>query len=295
MTNENTAIATRDTAKPPVQSGGVLAALAPQNLDEAFRLAQALSRSGDMVPQAYRGNPEATMAAIVRGLEIGLAPMQALSAIAVINGRAVIWGDALPALMLRAGHHVDVEIEGEGQKAVAVATLTRGDTGKTYVRRFSMFDADRAGLTKKQGPWQSYPTRMLAMRARAWAIRDGAADALMGLAISDEAEGFENARDITPKPQRRGSVVYIDPEPAVDEIHEAEPATANAAEDLVKDDLFAGEDDAPADDGKPSDEEIAARMAEVERQMQEERERALREAEQGGRSARGQTAPGGLA
>jgi hypothetical protein len=128
--------------------------------------------------------------------------MQALSSIAVVNGRPMIYGDALPALMLRAGHHVYVEIEGEGNAAVAVATLTRGGTGKTFVRRFSMADADRAGLTKKQGPWQSYPLRMLAMRARSWAIRDGAADALMGLAIADEAEGPDRARDVTPKRQR---------------------------------------------------------------------------------------------
>lgn len=225
MTN---AIATTGAApKPAVNKGGALAALVPDNIDSAFRLAQALAQSGDMVPKAFQGNPNATMAAIVRGMEIGLAPMQALASIAVINGRATIWGDAIGALVQRAGHHVDVEIEGTDDKMTAVATLTRGDTGKQIVRRFSMADAKRAGLLGKQGPWQQYPQRMISHRARSWAVRDGAADALMGLQVAEEVQDYgpDNARDVTPpegrRAPRRGGVVYADPDPVIDEIHDA--------------------------------------------------------------------------
>lgn len=239
--------AAKPTVKAEIKTGGALSALAPQSLDEAFRLANALSQSGDMVPKAYQGRPNETMAAMIRGMEIGLAPMQALSSIAVINGRASIWGDAMPALMQRAGHHVDVRIEnGDNlEKAVAVATLTRGDTGKTIERRFSMADAKRAGLAGKQGPWQQYPLRMLANRARAFAIRDGAADALMGMQIAEEVSDYgpDAARDITPRQAapRPGRSMYVDDDPVVDEIHEAEPAQIEqshgitpTAEDLAR-------------------------------------------------------------
>lgn len=219
-------------ARPPVKAGGVLAALTPQNIEEAFRLATALAASGDMIPRHFQGQPQATMAAIIRGMEIGLAPMQALSSIAVVNGRPMLWGDALPALMQRAGHHVDVDYEGSGDSLTAVATLTRGDTGKTVTRRFGMADAKRAGLLGKQGPWQQYPQRMIAHRARSWAIRDGAADALMGLLIADDGDhvGPEKARDVTPAPApRRGGVVYADPEPVeADEIIDAAPTLSDA-------------------------------------------------------------------
>ena len=196
MTDTTTAVA--PVAPPQITAGGTLAALVPQNLDDAFRLSKALSLSGDMVPKHFQGKPEMIMAAVIRGMEIGLAPMQALANIAVINGRASLWGDALPALMQRAGHHIDVEMEGEGDRLEAVATLTRGDTGKTITRRFSVADAKKAQLWGKPGPWQQYPQRMLANRARSWAVRDGAADALMGLQIAEEVSDY--AKDVTPKP-----------------------------------------------------------------------------------------------
>jgi hypothetical protein len=233
--------------KPPVKSGGALAALVPQDLDQAFRLAQALSGAGDMVPKAYQGQPQMIMAAIARGMEIGLAPMQALSSIAVINGRASLWGDAMPALVQRAGHHIDVDYEGQGDSLTAVATLTRGDTGKIVRRTFSIADAKRAGLMGKQGPWQSYPQRMIAHRARAWAIRDGAADALMGMQVAEETSDYgpDAARDVTPAQAapRRGGVVYADHDPVIDEYLEASPLDrANTATDTELTDAMHAEE-----------------------------------------------------
>lgn len=187
-------------AKASIAAGGPLAALVPQTLEDAFRLSKALAASGDMVPKHFQRQPEMIMAAVLRGAEIGLAPMQALSNIAVINGRASIWGDALPALLQRAGHHIDVAMEGEGDTLKAVATLTRGDTGRTVTREFSVADAKKASLWGKAGPWQTYPQRMLQMRARAWAVRDGAADALMGLQVTEEMQDVPPPRDVTPKP-----------------------------------------------------------------------------------------------
>lgn len=180
-----------------LQQGG-LVALIPASLEDAFRLSKALAASGDMVPKPFQDKPEATMAAILRGMEIGLAPMQALSSIAVINGRASLWGDALPALMFRAGHTVDVVLTGEGDDMVATATLTRGDSGTSFVRSFSVADAKAAGLLGKAGPWTQYRPRMLSMRARTLAIRDGAPDALMGLQVAEEVQDYAPMRDVTP-------------------------------------------------------------------------------------------------
>ena len=61
-----------------------------------------------------------------------------------------------------------------------------------------MEDANTAGLLSKNGPWKSYPLRMLAHRARAWAIRDGAADALMGMQVAEEVRDYQPMRNVTP-------------------------------------------------------------------------------------------------
>lgn len=221
-------------ARANLAPGGAIAALVPQSMEDAFRLAKALSLSGDMVPKHFQQKPEMIMAAIVRGMEIGLAPMQALSNIAVINGRASIWGDALPALIQRAGHDIDSWIEGEGDAAVAVAVVTRGDTGKEYRRTFSVADAKKAGLWGKSGPWQTYPTRMLQMRARSYAARDGASDALMGLQVAEEMQDVAPARDITPRPENRPTLAQrigaAPMPPAVEN-----PATSGAQAEVTPD------------------------------------------------------------
>lgn len=211
-------------AQKPMAPGGALAAFVPQDSGQLLKLADVLSKSGDMVPKQFQNNAPAITAAIMRGMEVGLNPMQALSSIAVINGRATIWGDALPALVQRAGHHIDVDYEGQGDALTAVATLTRSD-GKKVVRRFGLADAKRAQLLGKPGPWQQYPQRMIAHRARSWAIRDGAADALMGMQVAEEVSDYgpDHAREVNPKAPaapRRGGVVYAPAE--VDDIQDAE-------------------------------------------------------------------------
>src|SRR5580658_7958205 len=82
-------------AKPQLHAGGRVAALVPQTLEEAYRLADAMSQSG-LTPNGIK-TPQAVMVAIMAGAELGLPPFQACQSFAVINGRPSIWGDAIPA------------------------------------------------------------------------------------------------------------------------------------------------------------------------------------------------------
>lgn len=266
---ENT-LSTGIAAKQPVMKSptvgiksGLIDAMTPRSLDDAFRLAKALAMSGEMVPKHFQNRPEAVMAAMLQGASIGLAPMQALQYIAVINGKPSLWGDALPALILAHGHFVDTSVEGEGDKMVATATLTRKD-GKQITRTFSMTDAKKANLIGKPGPWQQYPARMLQMRARAWAVRDGAPDALLGLAIAEEVQDYgpDSARDVTPRAvaPRPGRAVYIDPEPVIDaEPEQVSPPSPDR-------DAFEGLADTIIEDAAQSDKVAVSAMyaAEIE-------------------------------
>lgn len=164
-----------------LKSGGSIAGIVPQSIEEVFRLAQAVSLSG-LAPRDLN-TPEKITVAIMTGLELGLPPMFSLNKIAVINGRPTLWGDALPGLLWSRGFKIKEWISDE----VAHCEVTRPD-GKKIVRTFSPADAQKAGLKDKAGPWKQYPTRMLAMRARGFACRDGAADVLGGLYLKEEIE-----------------------------------------------------------------------------------------------------------
>jgi len=164
-----------------LKSGGSIAGIVPQSIEEVFRLAQAVSISG-LAPRDLN-TPEKITVAIMTGLELGLPPMFSLNKIAVINGRPTLWGDALPGLLWAKGFKIREWIADE----VAHCEVTRPD-GEKIVRTFSPADAQKAGLKDKAGPWKQYPQRMLQMRARGFACRDGAADVLGGLYIKEEIE-----------------------------------------------------------------------------------------------------------
>jgi hypothetical protein len=178
----------------PLKAGGPILGIVPQNIEEAFRLATGIAASG-LAPKGM-DKPEQVLVAIMTGMEVGLPPMFSVQKIAVINGRPSLWGDAIPALLYAKGFKLSERIEGDGDKRVAVCEVTR-PTGDKVERRFSVGDAQTAGLWGKQGPWKQYPDRMLQMRARGFAARDGAADVLGGMYLREELDEPE-MKDITP-------------------------------------------------------------------------------------------------
>lgn len=162
----------------------------PTNFEEAYRIAKVLAAS-DLVPKDYKGKPENCLVAMQWGADVGMAGLQALQNIAVINGRPSIWGDAAKAIVLAHPKCDDIieRLEGEGDDMVAVCVAKRKGKEPSE-QRFSVADAKKAGLWGKQGPWQQYPKRMLQMRARGFALRDAFPDALRGLILAEEAQDY---------------------------------------------------------------------------------------------------------
>ena len=177
--------------------------LALATFDDAYRFAKMVSAS-EFAPKDFKGKPESCLLAIQHGSEVGLSPMQSLQSIAVINGRPTIWGDAALALVQSSPvcEYVREYIEGDGDAMTAVCEAKRRGYPAPTVSRFSMADAKRAGLAGKSGPWSQYPGRMLALRARGFALRNAFADALRGLITAEEAQDYP-----TPEPAREPVVV----------------------------------------------------------------------------------------
>jgi hypothetical protein len=168
--------------------------LALQSFDDAFRFAKMVAAS-EFAPKDFKGKPESCMLAIQHGSEVGLSPMQSLQSIAVINGRPTIWGDAALALVQASPvcEYVREYTEGDGDNLVAVCEAKRRGYPAPTISRFSVADAKKAGLWGKSGPWQQYPGRMMALRARGFALRNAFADALRGLITAEEAQDYPEA------------------------------------------------------------------------------------------------------
>jgi hypothetical protein len=158
------------------------------------------------------------MVAIMHGLELGLTPMAALQRIAVVNGRPTIWGDGAIGLVRASGlaEYIKEWIEGDGDARTAHCEAKRRGDPNPSSGKFSIADAKRAGLWSPEArvrrknragetyekdndsPWHRYPDRMMQMRARAFALRDGFADVLGGLYLREELDGEDRREAQSP-------------------------------------------------------------------------------------------------
>lgn len=236
----------------PLKAGNKVQAIIPDTVEEVFRIAKAVAASG-LAPNGMKSAEQITIA-IMHGAEIGLPPMQAIQRIAVVNGRPTIWGDAVPALLLSRGFKLR-EWETE---TVSFCEVTRPD-GTKIERSFSDADAKAAGLLGKAGPWTQYKRRMRQMRARGFAARDGAADVLAGLYISEEVQDLDTppVRKSSAECKRDGTTERFNGIRAeikaattladvnrIEATHEAEIATMAAAwARIVNDELAAKRED----------------------------------------------------
>jgi hypothetical protein len=179
-TTENAALAPR----------GMGFDLSPQTFEQAMKFSHMLAES-DLVPKDFRGKPGNCLIAMQWGSELGLKPLQALSNIAVVNGRAALWGDAVIALVRSSPLCEYVQESDDGHTATCRAKR-RGEPEQVVT--FSMEDAKQAGLAGKQGPWSQYPKRMRQMRARAFALRDVFPDVLRGMPVAEEVQDMPTER-----------------------------------------------------------------------------------------------------
>ena len=191
---------------------------APTTLSEAMTFSDMLANSS-MVPRAYQGKPQDILVCVQWGMEMGLAPMQALQNIAVINGKPSVYGDAAMALVQASPVCEDVEefFEGEGTPNPVAVCVAKRKGRKPVTARFSVEDAKRAGLWAKQGPWSAYPKRMMQMRARGFALRDAFPDVLKGMITVEEAQDYPEEAKPRQVAKPANPLDMVAPPPAIEQ------------------------------------------------------------------------------
>lgn len=182
--------------------------IVPKSIDELWRVATVVHDSG-LAPKGF-GRKEQVFVALAYALEMGMPIMSALQCLAVINGKVSMYGDAMLARvrgkpefkayaewyeddegridMAKPGAAKRRDAAWKAKKLVAMARLDRHDTSEPTFATFSCEDAERAKLIGKEGPWSTYPVRMLMWRARGFCLRDGAADLLNNMGTVEEAQ-----------------------------------------------------------------------------------------------------------
>ena len=166
----------------------------------AVELARAVANT-EFVPRSLRGNPAAITAAILFGDEVGLGPMQSLAKIAVIEGKPTLAAEAQRALILAAGHELWIE---ESSATRATVAGRRRDSETTSRITWTLDDAKRAGLAGRQN-WRQYPRQMLLARASAELARAVFADAIGGLAATEEFVDEVDPNAVEPPTEQRAT------------------------------------------------------------------------------------------
>lgn len=172
----------------------------PQGITEIKEFCSMVAKS-NIVPKEYIGKPENVFVACIKGMDLGLKPLQALECIAVINGKTSLYGDAYLAIARGTGQLESYKeiVEGEGDKMKAIVTVKRrGEEPNTS--EYSAADAKTANLWGKSGPWSLHPKRMLIMKARNYALRAAFADKFLGMEYSaEELLEVEESKKATPR------------------------------------------------------------------------------------------------
>ena len=219
-------------------------------LGDVITLARGIAET-EFVPRGLRGSVPKTSAAILYGRELGLPPMTALGSTHVIEGTAGISAEAMRALILQAGHDLQI-VENSSSRCVIRGRRRGSDAWTEAVATKAEYDAKfmrtKAGVKKltDKDNWKNYPAEMLLARATTRLSRMIFPDVIHGMRSAEELQDMTSdvsavgavvveAAVAAPAPERarvqRKPRPAPKPEPALEQSMEAdlEPAVTPPA------------------------------------------------------------------
>lgn len=184
-----------------------------------MRMAGELVKSG-MLPQHIK-TPAAAVAIMQKGKELGIAPMYAMSNIAVIQGKPTANSELMLALIFR-DHGDDAIVFEESTAERCTVTYKRRTATKRGSFTFTIQQAKQAGL--QGGNWSKYPDAMLRARCISAVARLAFPDSIGGmytpeeLGQAEDAEGeivIVHGQDVNAS---TGEIIEPQPEPVQGEV-----------------------------------------------------------------------------
>lgn len=159
--------------------------------------------------------PEQAIAVMLKGRELTIPPMEALSQLFVIDGKVTLQAQLMLALVRRSGKYGYKIIESSTSRCI-VEMWPYAHPDEKYTSTFTIIDAKTAGLADKY-IWKQYPAQMLRARAISGAARVVCPEIIGGLYTPEElgAEVIVNAEgdvEVADSPQPQAAPPAHDPD-----------------------------------------------------------------------------------
>lgn len=174
----------------------------PQEFQMLKEMGSMAVKSG-LLPVAVNTSEKAVII-ILKGRELGLAPMLALSHISVINGKPCMSAELMLSMIYKNVPRAVINIVSTTDSECVIMAQRPGGAPTEFAFRKS--DAEKAQLLGK-GPWKSYPTAMYRARTISAMARALFPDAINGVSYTAEElgaeveisdDGAEIVKDVTP-------------------------------------------------------------------------------------------------
>lgn len=159
--------------------------IAPKTIEETRSLSKELALS-NLMPAALRKKPEDLFAIVLTGAELGLAPMQAVRGMHIIEGKVSLSADLMGALVKRSPVCEYLTLVESSGTVATYRTKRKSEPGETVIS-FTIEQAHAAGVAGK-GNWAKYPDAMLRARALSAICRAVYPDLCLGLYDSESGE-----------------------------------------------------------------------------------------------------------
>jgi len=133
---------------------------------------------------------------ILAGRELGLAPLEAMTNLYIVNGKVACQAKVIGAL-IKKNNKYDYKVEklDETECTIAFFQIEGGNRVELGKSTFTIKDAAKAGIVNKE-VWKNYPRNMLFARALSNGARWYCSDAFCGYTV-EEVEGIDEPKAAT--------------------------------------------------------------------------------------------------
>jgi hypothetical protein len=171
------------------------------------------------LPQSIK-TPEQALAIMMKGRELGVPPMYALSNIVIIQGKPTCNAELMLALVRRDHGSDAIRIALSTNEKCTVQWRTWGQVSEYS---FTIDDAKTAQLVIPNSPWQKYPAAMLRARCISAVCRMAFPESIAGMYTGEELGGPSDIDDdvsftvLPSNPTSTGEIVDTQAEPTDDD------------------------------------------------------------------------------